>query len=285
MRHPEARFFAALRMTVLVLFCISCSGARIERTVKQADALRGAQQFDAALKSYQDLTQRFPDKLQLAAVYLRIGDLYFYNLKKNDEAVANYQVVVQKWPLTPESAQAYQRLAELYTQDERYDRAIEMYENLLKYFPNHSEAPQFMRNIGLAYLKQKNYNQARIELQKIVATPNVAPEIMAGALYDMGETYFLEGDETRAIGFYRRMISQFPNSTLVPMAKLQMAVCYEELKDLPAAMALENELRRANPENDAIKAKLQQMEKRRRDMNRPQMLPWDRKVLMKGQRQ
>lgn len=267
----------------LMVVLAACSASRIERALKAADALRGSQSFEDAESAYKAIIAKFPGKPQLAAVYLSLGDLYFYNLKKNTEAVAQYEVVLRDWPLSPEAAFAYQHLAELYLQEDRYDRVVEMNEALIKYFPNHPDTAKFMHTIGESYLKMKNYTQARIEFKKIIELKEVPTEIAAATWYDIGETYFLESNESQALPYYKKMIELFPKDTLVPMAKLQMAQCYEELNDMQSAVAIEKELRAQYPDDETIKAKLQQMEKRRRAINRgPQMLPWDRKALMKG---
>lgn len=268
---------------LLMVVLAACSASRIERALKAADALRGSQSFEDAESAYKAIIAKFPGKPQLAAVYLSLGDLYFYNLKKNTEAVAQYEVVLREWPLSPEAAFAYQHLAELYLQEDRYDRVVEMNEALIKYFPNHPDTAKFMHTIGASYLKMKNYTQARTEFKKTLTLQSVPAEIAAATWYDIGETYFLESNESQALPYYKKMIELFPKESLVPMAKLQMAQCYEELNDMQNAVAIEKELRTQYPDDDTIKAKLQQMEKRRRAMNRgPQMLPWDRKALMKG---
>lgn len=268
---------------MLALLCVSCSASRIERATKSADALRGAQNFSEAESSYKSIISKFTGKPQLAQVYLRLGDLYFYNLKKKPEAVAQYTTLLLEWPLTPEAASAYVHLAELYDQDDRFDRVIEMNENLIKYFPNHPDTAKSMHAIGAAYLKMKNYVQARLEFQRVLDAKEVPEDVAAATWYDVGETYFLEHNESQALNYYRKMIALYPKSDRVPMAKLQMAQCYEELNDMTNAVAIEKELRSQYPDNETIKNKLQQMEKRRRNMNRgPQMLPWDRKALLKG---
>ena len=268
---------------LLMAVLVACSASRIERATKSANALRGAQKYEEAESAYKSILTQFRGKPQLAGVYLSLGDLYFYNLKKNPEAIAQYEVVLQEWPLSSEAAFAYQHLAELYWQEDRYDRVVEMHESLIKYFPNHPDRAKSMHSIGVAYLKMKNYNQARLEFKRSLEAKDLPSDIAAATWYDIGETYFLEGNESQALNYYKKMIELFPKDLLVPMAKLQMAQCYEELNDMQNAVALEKELRTQYPDNDAIKAKLQQMEKRRRSMDRgPQMLPWDRKALMKG---
>lgn len=283
MCQTNARSLAALVLTIMLSLCVACSGSRIERATKSADALRGAQKFAEAEASYKTIISRFAGKPQIAKVYLRLGDLYFYNLKKEPEAIAQYTAIFREWPLSPEAAFAYVHLAELYEQDERSDRVIEAYENLIKYFPNHPDTYKFMHAIGAAYLKMKNYAQARLEFQKILDVQAVPEDVAAATWYDMGETYFLESNESQALNYYKKVIALYPKSDRVPMAKLQMAQCYEELNDMTNAVAIEKDLRAEYPDNETIKNKLQQMEKRRRDMNRgPQMLPWDFKALMKG---
>lgn len=290
MRHPEAkpkdlnvRFFAQRRMTIVIFLCAACSATRIEHALQKADALRGAQKFAEAETAYKSIIAKFPRRPQLAKVYLRLGDLYFYNLQKNSQAVMQYEVILREWPLSPEAAFVYQHLAELYDQDDRFDRAIEMNEGLIKYFPNHPGVYKSIHAVGVAYLKIKNYSQARMEFKEILDAKDVPEDIVAATWYEMGETYFLEGNESQALNYYKKMIALYPKSDRVPMAKLQMAQCYEELNDMQNAVVLEKGLREEYPDNETIKAKLQQMEKRRRSMNRgAQVLPWDRKALLKG---
>lgn len=277
-RHSSLVFF------LILITLTSCSASRIERATKSADALRGAQKFSEAETSYKSIISKFTGKPQLAQVYLRLGDLYYYNLKKKTEAIAQYMILLREWPLSPEAAFAYSHLAELYDQDDRYDRVVEMNESLVKYFPNHPDTYKFMHAIGAAYLKMKNYVQARLEFQKILDAKDVPEDVAAATWYDMGETYFLESNESQALSYYKKAIMLYPKSDQVPMAKLQLAQCYEELNDMTNAVAIEKDLRSQYPDNETIKNKLQQMEKRRRNMNRgTQMLPWDRKALLKGE--
>lgn len=278
----KVRSHATFAMTIVLMLCVACSSTRIEHALKVADGLRGSQKYTEAEVSYKSVIDKFPAKPQIAQAYLHLGDLYFYNLKKNTEAIAQYTAVLDRWPLSPEGAAAYQHLAEVYLQEDRYDRVVEMNEKLIKYFPNHPSLFEFMHSVGAAYLKMKNYNQARFEMRRILDAKDVPSAVMTATLYDMGETYFLERNESQAIVYYKKLVEQFPRDTLVPMAKLQMAQCYEELHDMTNAVAIEKELRTQYPDDESIKAKLQQMEKRRRNMNRgPQMLPWDRKALLK----
>lgn len=233
---------------VLFLLLMACSASRIERALKDADALRGEQKFTEAEASYKSIIARFPGKSGLAKVYLQLGDLYFYNLKKNSEAIAQYDVILRDLPLSPEAAIVYVHLAELYNQDDRYDRAIEMYENLIKYFPNHPDLMKFRHDIGAKYLKMKNYTQARLEFKRVLEAKDVPPEVAAATWYDMGETYFLEGNESQALGYYKKVLELFPKSELVPMAKLQITQCNQELKEVNRGT---------------------------------QMLPWDRKAMIR----
>lgn len=270
-------------VVVMMVVLAACSASRIERATKSADALRGSQKYAEAESAYKSIVSKFSGKPQLAQVYLRLGDLYFYNLQKTPEAIAQYMVLLREWPLSPEAAFATIHLAELYGRDGRYDRVIEMNENLIKYFPNHPDTYQFMHAIGAAYLKMKNYAQARLEFQRILDAKEVPDDVAAATWYDMGETYFLESNESQALNYYKKVIELYPKSDRVPMAKLQMAQCYEELNDMANAVAIEKELISQYPGNETIKSKLQQLEKRRRNMNRgAQMLPWDRKALLKG---
>lgn len=259
---------------LLVSFCVGCTAGRIDRAITKADALRGTQRYAEALRAYEFIALEFPTHPRVADVLLRVGDLYYYNLQEPSLAASAYRRVAEEWLWQPAAIQARRRLAEIAIAAEDYPAAVEAYERLLKYYPAYEEWDIVRHAIGVCYLKQRQYAQARIELVRLLEREGLRPDVHVHALYDLAETYVLEGKPAAAIPYYQRLVEAFPNHDLVRQARLQLSACYEEGGDYGAAFNLLQVLRRQYPDDPTIHKRWKQVQERKATIGRPGKLPW-----------
>lgn len=261
----------------LIVLLISCTSGRIERAVSKADELRGTQQYDAALRAYELIVLEYPSHPKVADVLLRIGDLDYYTLKDERLAIAAYKRIVSDWLWQPAAVQAHRRLAEIYVAKEDYTTAIEYYEQLLKYFPAFEEWDEVRHMIGVCYLKQKQYVQARIEFYRMLERDGIGPEVQVKTLYDLAETFLLEGKPEAAVPYYERLVKGFPTHDLAKQARLQLVGTYMETRDFTSASNAAMELRRLYPDDPVVKSRLRQLQEEKATAGRPGQMPWSHK--------
>lgn len=219
------------------LLCALLFGAcssRLDRAIARADALRGTQQYAAALTAYEVIVAEARGP-KAAEVWLRIGDLHYYNLQSVERAVAAYQKIVAEWPWQPSAMVAYRRLAELHEARRDYVAAIEALEMLLRYFPSYPERDAVRHTIGTYYMQGKNFDQAQVEFRALLAEPAGIPEVRAAVLFDLAESYLMSGAPREAIRYYEQLLADFPAHPLAKRALLQRAASYEELGEHPTA--------------------------------------------------
>ncbi|MBI4237115.1 MAG: DUF192 domain-containing protein [Deltaproteobacteria bacterium] len=223
---------------VVLLFAVGCR-PRIDRAIAAADELRGTQQYEAALRSYDLVLERFPKNPKGADVLLRIGDVNRFHLQRRTEAAAAYRRISTQWPLQPAAMTAYLRLAEMAEEGADYTGAVEALEFLLQYFPAYPERDQLRHRIGTLYMKQRLFPQARFEFERLLNDTKLLPVVRTGALFDMGETFFLSGNPQAAIRYYDQLLTEFPAHPLATRALAQKAEAYAELGELGVALELQ----------------------------------------------
>ena len=81
------------------------------------------------------------------------------------------------------------------------------------------------------------------------------------ALYRQGSSYFVEGRCKEALGLYRRLVAEYPDSDMVPFALFRTANCLEEGGEKEAALKLYKELEGRYPNKELVELKIKQIEK------------------------
>jgi|GEM_PF-2825666 len=222
---------------LLCALLLTACASRLERAIAQGDALRGTKDYSGALHAYEQIVAEYHQP-KVAEVFLRIGDLYAYNLKQTDQAVAYYRQVTTEWPWDPAALTAYQRLAESAEGSGDFTGSVEALEMLLRYFPSYPDRDRVRHRIGTLYLKLKNYDQAKIEFAELLRSKKLVPDVRAQVLFDLGETYFLNRQPEAAMPYYERFLEDFPLHPLAERVVKQLSACHEDLGQMGESAAL-----------------------------------------------
>ncbi|MBI2343159.1 MAG: DUF192 domain-containing protein [Deltaproteobacteria bacterium] len=225
--------------SLCLLGSLACS-SRIDRAIARADELRGTQQYDAALQAYQQVLQRYHEP-KVAEVLLRVADLYQYNLQDTAGARATYRRITEEWPWQPATVTAYLRLADLAETARDVSGTIEPLEAILRYFPAYPERDQLRHRIGAAYLRAKNYPQARIELTQLLGKEDLIPDVRVLVLFDLAEAFLMDAQPEAAIPYYRQLQDTFPEHPLAERARAQEVACYEDLGEMGMVRQLQGQ--------------------------------------------
>lgn len=117
-------------------------------------------------------------------------------------------------------------------------------------------------DIGLGYLKQKDYENAQKSFQAFLAR-NPKTRRTSDALYYLGETYFLRGRQREAAEQYLKISANYAHSTHAPQAMLRLGESLHALGAKEQACATFSEVPRKYPNaSAAIKASAEREAKR-----------------------
>jgi tetratricopeptide (TPR) repeat protein len=112
-----------------------------------------------------------------------------------------------------------------------------------------------LRDPGDGRLVERDPRVVDLDIIRITAqTKGVGGEITAdqvatGDLFKQATTAAKTGETEKAIGIYRRLVNEFPDSAYAPTALFNIAAIYDGRRDLPATMAALRELVGAYPQS------------------------------------
>jgi tetratricopeptide (TPR) repeat protein len=202
-----------------------------------------------------DNKESFNMKTNIARAYSVFGSYVnktYYGLaeKMFNELIADY----------PNSTFAYEDLGRQKIWQEDYRAAIKIFEQGLTVlpplnYPNFNQqhrqqveavAVRFYENIGQAYLKLRNYDQARFYFEKIL---KIAP-YRTTAYKGLADAYYLQGRLEQAIVLNQRGFMLSPTDYHWPLA---LSLLYREKKDLASAKKYLAQALELAPENTELK--------------------------------
>ncbi len=94
-----------------------------------------------------------------------------------------------------------------------YDRAISEFERFIYFFPKERRVPLARQLIGLCYLDDGRFEEARKVFAKTYREDPESP-IAKKSLFLAGETYYREGVYDKAEGFYNEVLKRDPSFSL-----------------------------------------------------------------------
>ena len=216
-----------------------------------------AKLYRNAIKAWEKVLSAPNNPLSDKARY-QIGIAYL-NLKEYDKAIANFKAI-------PENSDwkdnARYRIAWTRYKKEDYSKAIDAFKELLDKHPATMLAPNAVFGIGNCYFKLKKYpNAIRYYTQLIEKWPNIQMpveepgeekivDLRAEARYRIADSYYNQGQYTRAIVHYKELIKIYPQSDLADDAQYGVGSAYQQLGDNKKAMAAFNELIKKHPGSD-----------------------------------
>jgi outer membrane protein assembly factor BamD len=201
------------------------------------------------------------------------------------KAFKEYQQLIEKHPNTPYFDAVLQRefeIANLFAAGERQrvwgvrffptpEKAIEIYNQIVKNGPYSAIAPESQLRIGLVYEKQKDYLSAVHAYEKLLERYPNDPHAEA-AQFQIGYAYKQESARAeydqdlanKSIAAFQDFLVRFPNSDKVPAANEYLASMkaeqskglflvakfYEKRKNYKAALIYYNEVIAQNPQSD-----------------------------------
>lgn len=268
MKNNLQKIFFPMLLSILVF--AACTGRKIDSHLKRAEELKGTRKFDEALDVYKLIINRWPNDVKTAIAYLKMGDLYFYTLNKEEDGIASYDKVVEKWPLETAAKEAALKKADIFSGRGNYKRAVAEYEWVLKYFPGHEEAPAVKLKLAETYLSLQDPYQASVELTELLNMENLPPDVLSKAIFDLGESYLEMGEYKKALQYFVELDQKHANAPFILDARLNIIECLEKLGRIEEAATLQRKLAAMNPDSDIVKKRGEALKRREKKGSPPE---------------
>ncbi|MEW5895762.1 MAG: tetratricopeptide repeat protein [Candidatus Omnitrophota bacterium] len=127
--------------------------------------------------------------------------------------------------------------------DAQFEKVIADYRAMIKKFPDSKYVPQVYSQIGMLYVMQKKYDDARKAYGEVVTGFSEDPVTVSKALMDIGNTYLFQERVKEAVDIYHRLWTDYGKTEVGFMMPLYIAGVYRSLnKDAMVQQYLERAL-------------------------------------------
>lgn len=247
----------------LLIFIASCSKDLAEFKYEMADELFLKGKYQKALKLYKYIVEENGDSAVASASQYKIGQIYRLYMNNDAEALKSYETLIFLYPDSREIPLARKDMAEVYLKQGRYQKAISEY----YWLANNSrgrEREQFRYEIALCYIKMSDTTQARIELEELL-NDDPSYDMTKKTLYQIANTFYLEGRFNNAISVYDNIINNYPEDDLSVEAKFGKAIILEELNNLTDAIKIYKDISEKYTNKEVVKNRIMGIETRLKD--------------------
>ncbi len=181
--------------------------------------------YRSALDAYKTAVSKFPKSHKREMSLLRMGKLY-EKLKFYIEAKASYQTLVNEYPKGKYAPQALIFRAEILIGEKRFKEAHKQLERVLILYPFSTVVRDATFKIADSYFIEKDYARAeelyREASQKWPTFPKANPLVM----FNMGQTYFINGKYKDARNIFFDLINLFPQNESAASSMIRIGDTY-----------------------------------------------------------
>lgn len=178
-------------------------------------------------EQYRDALATYTDLYNISALYgQEEHDILPYNIAYCYFESGDYPAAL-KWfgeylddPYATCRKEALVRSADCYFVDKDYKKASEMYENVIKSYPDSTDMyPYYQAGVSYGLLKKP---AKKIELLKNVMNASADAEFYAESLYELGRAYVAKYEDDKAQECFRLLADNVKDATYVARAYLEM---------------------------------------------------------------
>ena len=260
------------------------TGTNPAEQLKIAQDLHAKKKYRSAIDAYRRVSRRWP--LSSSAQDARLGEAECLGaIGYHYKAFQQYQELIKKHPNTPHFDTVLQRqfeIGNLFLAGERQkawgirwlpslDRAVEVYEQVVKNGPYSPVAPEAQFRIGLAYEKQRDYLAAVHAYEKLLERYPKLP-LAEAAQFQIGWEYkkesaraeYDQNSANQAIAAFTDFLLRYPRSDKVALAEQYMirlkgeqsrglfhiGQFYEKNRHYKSALIYYNDVIEKNPESN-----------------------------------
>ncbi len=199
--------------------------------------------FDSAWAYYKDL----PDTVDPFLFYQGRTE-YFLGLWNRAEAkLLKHR---DRFPASPHADRTLYILASINFRRQKYQYAIDFWQELIDRFPGSIYAASAVHQIGNSYFKLGNHRRA-LDAYKLVVEYNPSEDIASEAVLKIYETRYYLHKHPSLIEALRSYIRENPGSKLVPRTKLRIAKLLYDMKHYYGCVSEIDRLRMDYPRSPA----------------------------------
>ena len=252
-----------LLAAVLLLSQAACSdGPRVRELYNRASEMWNSAQYEKAARNFLILVELYPRSKHADEALYWSANLKQHYLEDDKSAIELYEQLLKSYPNSSYSFQSKQSLAEIYAKESStVHRALNLYRNIITDAPR-EEQPKILLTSAEIAIQHQQFLQARNSLHQLIDRYPQSPQAPQ-AHYLAAYSYFVEGHTDIAITTFKKVAKKFPEHPVATDALFFIADTLEQQGKMRQAVAAFRQVQKTpHAEKNLLQKRIQNLQKR-----------------------
>jgi tetratricopeptide (TPR) repeat protein len=185
--------------------------------------------IDASIHNFKIIKDKTPNRIVKVSALTQIGDAY-QDVGQFDKAINVYDEILKDYPQSPYTDYAQYRQGIALLRTGNIEAATLSFQSLQANFPSSRYVDDIRYYLAVAYFKKGDWATAREQISLFLKGSPKANEFMAEAEYILALSHFNLFDYTKALQAFQRILKDYPDQTaMVKDSEFWIAKCYHEM--------------------------------------------------------
>lgn len=192
--------------------------------------------IDLSIKSFERIKDTTKNKIVKLSALTQIGETY-QDIGQLQKAIDVYDQILKDYPDNPYIDYVQYRQAIALLRMEKIDSAILSFQTLQANFPDSKYTLDAKYYLGLSYFKTNDFDNAKEHILDFIRQHELSANLMPEAYYILGLTYFNLNNFNESIKTFEKTIKNFPDQTaIIKNTSLNIAKSYYKLNNYKQAV-------------------------------------------------
>ena len=192
--------------------------------------------IDESIKNFELIKNTTTNKTVKISALTQIGDAY-QDVGQLDKAVEIYDEILRDYPESPYTDYVQYRQGIALLKNEKIDAATLSLRSLKTNFPKSKYLIDVDYYLALAYFKKGDWGAARDQIAQFIGAVAKENPFLAEARYILGLSYFNLQDHANALKTFQVIIKDYPNeTTMIKNVEMSIAECYYKTGNIQEAI-------------------------------------------------
>jgi tetratricopeptide (TPR) repeat protein len=252
----------SILIIVLGLGCSCDFTSGLNRDILNAQEYVDKQEFSKAVELYERVLKKNPSKIIKTKINYQLADIYYLYLDQQVKALNYYQYIVDNEDNPLFQVKALERIADInFSFAKNFNESIRAYEVLMQFRPKLKNFDYYYLRVGESYFEDGKYNKAREIFNQILNQPT--NPYYVEAFNQMGLIEFYNKNWDKAVEYWMEFLKRERRKDQIVKVKFLIANAYESNEKLKEAYNIYYSLLPAYPNPDVLRARLKSLYSRR----------------------
>lgn len=255
--------FNKLILLIFVLGLSSCDfTSGLNQDILNAQKYVDNQDFAKAVGLYERILKKNPSKLIKTKINYQLAEIYYLYLDEQVKALKYYQFIVENVDDPLWQVKSLEKIADInFSFAKNFNESIRAYETLMEFRPKLKNYDYYYLRVGESYFETGRYNKAREIFNQILSQPTNAYYVEA--FNQMGLIEFYNKNWDKAVEYWMEYLKRERRKDQIVKVKFLIANAYESNEKLKEAYNIYYSLLPSYPNPDVLRARLKSLYARR----------------------